>query len=118
MSNTIIMPQRIQRSREHGWRMPDNTIYVGRPTVFGNPFTLKGCAEAGYTGDLHGRCFEAFRIFMGKYWREVWQGEEAERYHDRLLRRLPELRGKHLACWCPLNRACHADVLIELANRT
>lgn len=36
---------------------------------------------------------------------------------------LTELRGKDLACWCPLeddagNRVpCHADVLLELANR-
>lgn len=27
------------------------------------------------------------------------------------------LRGKHLACWCPLNQPCHADVLLRLANR-
>jgi Domain of unknown function (DUF4326) len=33
-------------------------------------------------------------------------GEEAKR----------ELRGKNLACWCPLNQPCHADVLLEIAN--
>lgn len=27
------------------------------------------------------------------------------------------LRGKDLACWCPLDQPCHADVLLELANR-
>jgi hypothetical protein len=27
------------------------------------------------------------------------------------------LRGKNLACWCKLGTACHADVLLELANR-
>jgi len=26
------------------------------------------------------------------------------------------LRGKDLACWCPLDQPCHADVLLELAN--
>ena len=31
-------------------------------------------------------------------------------------KRLPELRGKNLACWCPLDQPCHADVLLELAN--
>ena len=30
---------------------------------------------------------------------------------------LAELRGKDLVCWCPLDRPCHADVLLELANR-
>jgi hypothetical protein len=40
-------------------------------------------------------------------------------YPDRaeLVRRLPELRGKNLACWCPLDKPCHADVLLELANK-
>lgn len=27
-----------------------------------------------------------------------------------------ELVGRDLACWCPLDQPCHADVLIELAN--
>ncbi|MGO8055976.1 DUF4326 domain-containing protein, partial [Rhizobium leguminosarum] len=27
-----------------------------------------------------------------------------------------ELRGKNLACWCPLDQPCHADVLLEIAN--
>ena len=34
-----------------------------------------------------------------------------------LLRRLPELRGKDLACFCALDKPCHADVLLELANK-
>ena len=28
-----------------------------------------------------------------------------------------ELAGKNLACWCPLDQPCHADVLLEIANR-
>ncbi len=27
------------------------------------------------------------------------------------------LRGRDLACWCRLDEPCHADVLLELANR-
>ena len=27
-----------------------------------------------------------------------------------------ELRGKNLACFCPLSEPCHADVLLEVAN--
>ena len=26
------------------------------------------------------------------------------------------LVGKDLACWCPLDQPCHADVLLEIAN--
>jgi hypothetical protein len=31
--------------------------------------------------------------------------------------KIKELRGKNLACWCRLDQSCHADVLLELANR-
>lgn len=27
-----------------------------------------------------------------------------------------ELRGKTIACWCPINSPCHGDVLLEVAN--
>jgi hypothetical protein len=27
-----------------------------------------------------------------------------------------DLAGHDLACWCPLDQPCHADVLLELAN--
>jgi len=33
-------PKRIQRKRTRGWKMPKNTVYVGRPTKWGNPFKL------------------------------------------------------------------------------
>lgn len=28
-----------------------------------------------------------------------------------------ELSGRPLACWCPLDRPCHADVLLHVANQ-
>jgi hypothetical protein len=34
-----------------------------------------------------------------------------------LLKRIPELKGKVLACWC-YPEACHSDVLVEMANAT
>jgi hypothetical protein len=30
------MPQRIQRKRTKGWKMPPGAVYVGRPTKWGN----------------------------------------------------------------------------------
>ena len=33
-------PHRIQRKRTRGWKMPANTVYVGRPTIWGNPFRV------------------------------------------------------------------------------
>lgn len=33
-------PRRIQRKRTKGWKMPENTVYVGRPTKWGNPWRV------------------------------------------------------------------------------
>ena len=49
-------------------------------------------------------------------YREMITGAEGERA-DWLRAHLPELRGKNLACFCPLDQPCHADVLLELANK-
>lgn len=35
-----MMPRRIQRKRTAGWRMPENTRYVGRGTPWGNPWRV------------------------------------------------------------------------------
>ena len=35
-----IKPHRVVRRRTKNWKMPENTVYVGRPTVWGNPFVV------------------------------------------------------------------------------
>lgn len=93
---------------------------VARPGPFGNPFTVAGCREAGFEGAddaIAARCVEAFRVWLGPDWRVNWDGPESESTRQRLLDRLPELRGKNLACWCKPGAPCHAEVLLDLANR-
>lgn len=91
-------PRRIQRRRAKGWRMPPNTIYVGRGSDWGNPHKL-------LTRDAAGRAYAViqFRQYCPP-------GSELASTARRLL------RGKNLACWCPLDQPCHADVLLEIAN--
>lgn len=38
------------------------------------------------------------------------------RYPSKVEQIKAELAGRDLACWCPLDQPCHADVLLELAN--
>jgi len=33
-------PKRIHRQRTKGWRLPENTVCVSRPSIFGNPFIV------------------------------------------------------------------------------
>lgn len=111
-------PMRIQLSRAKGWRMPPNTVKVSRPSIWGNPFTVVDCREAGYRGtdaELSAHCVNAFRGWLAGSDRD-WMGPQSEAAREAILARLPELRGKNLACWCPYGCPCHADVLLEIAN--
>lgn len=113
-------PRRIQRKRTKGWRMPKNCVYVGRPTRWGNPFRGPGAAQAYYNWLQTGwRTVIGVVKSRGKYLEVELDGQDAVKmpYAKELRKQLRELRGKHLACWCKAGEACHADVLLELANR-
>ena len=97
-------PKRIQRKRTKGWRMPPNTIYVGRPSDWANNFTVAGYYAAGNKGSLPAARQAVVDIFT----------DGLHDYFCELVKH--RLRGKNLACWCPLNEPCHADVLLRIAN--
>lgn len=94
------MPERIQRQRTRGWRMPDCAVYVGRPSKWGNPY------QAGRDGDGN-------PAYLVRLFREYLARPEQTALVAAIK---AELRGKDLACWCPLDQPCHADVLLDLAN--
>ena len=77
--------------------IPPDAVYVGRPSKWGNPF---------------------------KVGRDGTRVEVISKYRSRIINILQstdshyidELKGKDLVCWCaPL--PCHADILLELANK-
>jgi hypothetical protein len=92
------VPQRIRLSRARGWRLPTGAVVVARPTRWGNPHRIRSEAERS----------EAVRRY------------EADLVAGRLRVSLDDvrsrLRGRDLACWCPLDGPCHADVLLRHAN--
>ncbi len=87
--------QRIQLSRAKGWRKPEGAVVVARPTRWGNPYTV-----AEYGGD------EAIRLYR------EWLTSQPEL----VAAARAELAGHDLACWCPLDGPCHADILLSVAN--
>ena len=89
-------------SRRKGWRLPADAVNVARPGVWGNPFRIGDVVdESTVIADRD----EAVRLY-----RDRVAGPPAGRSYE-------ELRGRDLACWCPLDGPCHADVLLERANR-
>lgn len=138
------MPIRVQRKRTKGWKMPPNTVSVTRPGPFGNPFDFRpsDCCwlalSYGCRGDKRGRQQASVKAFSewvspppkGKKMVRMERGirvgtdEKSFQIGPRFVVGPPptideireKLRGKNLACFCPLDQPCHADVLLELAN--
>lgn len=127
------MPVPIRLSRARGYRKPEGAAVVTRPGPFGNPFKLLPPADAAdkswriaFAGSGPNRPDWATEVETGRHASEVeaagaavaacrrWLLEPAQ---AKLLERgRRELRGKDLACWCPLDQPCHRDVWLELAN--
>ena len=86
-------------------------VYVGRPSDFGNPFHVGEVASFAREGDwldatvTPGVAVELFRSWI--------VAPEQDELFDRIRH---DLCGADLACWCPLDEPCHADVLLEIAN--
>ena len=105
-------PKRIQSKRTKGWRMPEGAVYVGRPTKWGNPIVVDDFWNAGYSGpEIVARrwAVERFRFWITSGGLSLF-GVPPQPTEIR------QLRGKDLACWCPLDSPCHADVLLRMAN--
>ena len=75
--------------------MPENTLYVGRPTKWCNPH--------------RGSTPESLRE---QYSKGLHRGELGFTVGD--VRR--DLSGRNLACWCAMHQVCHADVLLAIAS--
>lgn len=99
----MIKPVRVQLHRTKGWKMPVNTVRVTRPGKWGNPFRVGKEID---TAEEAVRCYE-------RYIHAAMDEKDASLLRDDL----HELRGKNLACWCKIGDPCHADVLLELANK-
>ena len=83
--------------RKAGEKKPANTVVVARPSKWGNPFKVSDYGQE--------RAVEMFADW-------IRQPEQAE-YRERVRR---DLQGKALACYCPAHKACHADVLVKVAD--
>jgi hypothetical protein len=126
-------PVRLQLSRKRGFNLQAHSaavnglsaVKVDRSTKWGNPFVVHSdCGPSGrrwlMAPEISVATFKSMLLKEGAWWPhplpwpkgKIPAGEPAT-VED--VRR--ELRGKNLACWCKPGAACHADVLLEFANK-
>ena len=106
--------RRIQRKRTKGWRIPPGAIYVGRPTRWGNPWHVYQDGTVAHQPTAAGR---ALAVAAYREWLEGRRSSTAVRRPPPTLEDIcAALAGHDLACWCPLDQPCHADILLELAR--
>lgn len=79
-----------------GKNMPDNSRKVDRSTKYGNPFKV----------EIFGRdqALELYKIYLDFVIKHK-------------LLDLTDLKGKNLCCSCNPDESCHADILIDAANK-
>ena len=105
--------------------MPPDTVCVDRTTGFGNPFPvgkgvdLSSKKDIWFVGTWTGPAMwiletkaEAQERAVAAY--AAWIGLPGQRFLRE--KAIATLRGKNLACFCPLDAPCHADVLLKIVN--
>lgn len=138
-------PQRIQLRRTKGWRLPPGAINCARPSKWGNWYRVAKIGDRYKLAHFREALpdpnafvveqIDKWGIRTGAQWAGFADRTEASAFAVELHRRallatrvdldglhhhdyyLGPLRGHDLACWCPLGQPCHADVLLDLANR-
>ena len=98
--------KRIQLKHTKGWKLPPNTVSVSGFSKWANPYKAPKDGSRTEVVELYRKMLLTFP--------QTSQGFlETDSYIHTLKQ---ELGGKDLACWCPLDVPCHADVLLELAR--
>lgn len=87
-------------------KIPPDAIYVGRPSKWGNPFSI------GRDGTREEVIAKYKRYINSEL---LYQDTYAMSNNPKDILDISELMGKDLVCWCtPL--PCHAEILLELAK--
>lgn len=126
-------PKRIWHSREKGCKLPPNTVKVSRRTKWGNPFAARVKRGEDRQATMTREMFcDEYREWLttetrgNRNLRGDWVQMSLSCYPDMLgvpfegrptvAEIQAALRGKDLACDCPISQPCHSEVLLELAN--
>lgn len=105
------MPIRLQRKRTAGFTLPANTVCVTRPGIYGNPFVVGTWQSHPLLSvKVLVRDNHHAKVLFDNWLTVCKEGRKLK------VRIREELKGKNLACWCPVGDSCHADIILEIAN--
>lgn len=88
---------------KHRKDAPQDAVYVGRPTKWGNPFSHLPSTAAKFKVKTREEAIQRYTQWL--FSKEPSEFQQIKQ----------ELRGKDLVCWCA-PKPCHADILLEIAN--
>ncbi len=78
-------------------------VYIGRPSVFGNPFPLIRSTTRQRVINQYAQWVEGKIVVEGRT--------------PPTFQQIKDLKGKTLGCWCaPL--ACHGDILVKICEES
>ena len=115
-------PKRIQLRRTKGWRKPEGAVVVARPSKWGNPWRAVRDGSWQWVEDPKGDRVGSLVCSTdrpGTRRKKVLLAVDLFRQSitpERACEIRSDLAGRDLACWCPLDQPCHADVLLAVAN--
>lgn len=115
---------RIQRKRIKGFKLPPYTVCVNRGTKWGNPFkVLKNKLVWEIKTDIYALSEILFENTSASYGDKQDAIKDCLLCYEQYLKLIDEyhtiklfLNGANLACFCPLDQPCHADILLKIAN--
>jgi hypothetical protein len=135
------MPERVRLRRVKGWRMPEHTRSVARPTRWANPYRVERPRRQGAPWIVRlpndkGRLVmpnqDVAHLTACSMYEATLRHPNAAAQVSSWLGELPlvqqfqlpftlaeardELAGWNLACYCALALPCHVDVLLVVAN--
>ncbi|MCK9434456.1 MAG: DUF4326 domain-containing protein [Candidatus Cloacimonetes bacterium] len=86
-------------------------VYIGRPSIWGNPWSFKGGTIADFIVDTREESIVNYEKWLkGTDFTDIFQDQRKQ-----ILKRLPSIKGKILGCWC-YPRKCHGDILVKMAD--
>lgn len=103
------MPTRLERKNIKGWKLPENSVYIGPGSKWECRFKL----------GVDGKNLDDVLLKYLTHIESVNTGTEhvfGDTDNLKLSNIRAELGGKDLVCWCKFGCKCHGDILLKIAN--